>query len=360
MGAGGLEHVAIDLCRKIDKKKYEVSILCLKACEPEYETKLARYGIPVFVVKKSQKVDIRFYSKVFALINKLGIDVVHIHCCIFDSAICTLFSKVKGTIFTVHGLPVATDKISTCQDFIGLRMVGRIVAVSDEISEYLIHVLKVPKKKIDVIYNGIDVSEFKPAKNNKCSDLLKARLNINHDSGVIGTVGRLEPVKNYSMLIRSFKRLKSMVSKQLHLVFVGDGAQREKLESLSRELGIERSVSFLGVRDDVTELLDIFDIFVLTSLTEGISVSLLEAQSKGIPSVVTDVGGNSCVIDDGVNGFLCHVNDISSMAECLGKLVDDDKLRIRMGQLARQRIKYKFSIRPMVEQYEKLYYFKHI
>ncbi len=64
--------------------------------------------------------------------------------------------------------------------------------------------------------------------------------------------------------------------------------------------------------------------------------------------------------DDGVNGFLCHVNDISSMAECLGKLVDDDKLRIRMGQLARQRIKYKFSIRPMVEQYEKLYYFKHI
>lgn len=355
MGAGGLEHIAIDLCRKVDKKKYEVSILCLEACEPEYETRLAKYGIPVFVVKKSKKVDIRFYSKVFALINKLGIDVVHIHSCIFDSAICTLFSKVKGTIFTAHGLPVATDIISTCQDFIGLRRVGRIVAVSDEISEYLIHVLKVPKEKIDVIYNGIDVSEFKPAKNNKCSDLLKARLNINHDSVVIGTVGRLEPVKNYSMLIRSFKRLKSMVDKQLHLVFVGDGILKGKLESLSRELGIERSVSFLGVRDDVTELLDIFDIFVLTSLTEGISVSLLEAQSKGIPSVVTDVGGNSCVIDDGVNGFLCELNNSDLFCEKLKKLLEEERIYELFSKSSREQILKRFNSDNMIKLYEEIY-----
>ncbi len=355
MGTGGLEHVTIDLCRKIDKEKYEVSVLCTEGCDPKYKVKLFKYRIPLYIIEKTKKIDFSFYQRVNSLINKLHIDIVHIHSCVFDSSLGSLFSHVKGKIFTAHGLPVATDYISRCQDHIGFRLVDKIVAVSDEVAENLWHRFKLPREKIDIVYNGIEIPEIDHSLKEQNYRVLRKDLNIALDSIIIGAIGRLVPVKNYTMLLQSFKQLLEIVDKKIQLVFVGDGSEREYLETLSKDLHIEKTVSFLGIRDDVGKLLDAMDVFVLTSVTEGVSISLLEAQAKGIPAVVTDVGGNGCVVTDGETGFLVELNDFIQFSEKIKILIENKNIYESFSDFSLKKITTHFNIDIVTKRYEKLY-----
>jgi glycosyltransferase involved in cell wall biosynthesis len=167
-------------------------------------------------------------------------------------------------------------------------------------------------------------------------------------------VGNLRPVKDYPCLLRAFARARSRVA-DATLVFVGDGVERPKLEALGRELGVAEAVRFAGDRSDVPRLLRLFDVFALSSQTEGISVALLEAMATGLPAVVTDTGGNPEVVVEGQTGELAPVGDHEALGDALAGLLADPGRRRVWGAAARERVLEDFSLDRMVRDYESIY-----
>jgi glycosyltransferase involved in cell wall biosynthesis len=353
---GGLEHVTLDLCKGLNKARFNVYLLCLKRCAPSYVYELSKHNISVFTIKKSHKFDICFYKKFINLVKNLKVDIIHIHSgCLFDSTLCMKMAGIKGSIYTAHGMPICTDIVSWFQDFISARLLNKVVAVSDEIADDFKKRLRLSQKKIEVLYNGVDVSLFKPITDKKKILQIKKELALPAESTIIGSVGRHEEIKNYGMLIRAFKKLISLTNKRLHLVLVGDGTKRHELEELCGDLKIEKFVSFLNLRHDIPEILGIFDIFVLSSISEGLSIALLEAQATGIPTVVTDVGGNGKVVVDGFNGFLYKVNEEDQLCTKIKTLLDDNDKKRDFSINSRERVKQYFCLKSIISKYENIY-----
>jgi len=171
---------------------------------------------------------------------------------------------------------------------------------------------------------------------------------------VIGNVGRLAVNKDQATLLRTFKELldKGVNSK---LVVVGDGPLREQLQKEAKEMKIESKVQFLGFRDDVSDLLYAMDVFVLSSVAEGVPLALLEAMFAKKPVVVTDAGGNAEVVTDGENGFVVQQRDPEGLCEAILKVYSDSKLAIQLGEKGYQRVDRDFTFEKMVNEYEKVY-----
>ena len=156
------------------------------------------------------------------------------------------------------------------------------------------------------------------------------------------------------MLISTFKEVLAAYSKA-KLLIVGDGPLKAELTNYVQHLGIKEKILFLGERDDIPQLLSIFDIFALSSLSEGISLVLLEAMAAGLPIVATDVGGNGELIEEGENGFLVPSQDIGAMSNGLKKILDNDGLRQKISEANRKKAILEFGIERMCREYEALY-----
>lgn len=209
----------------------------------------------------------------------------------------------------------------------------------------------VPEEKIQVIYNGIDHALFQK---NQGAIRGEGRrlLGIPDNSPAIGIVANLKPVKGIDVFLRAAQIVKQDVP-DARFVIVGDGDEREKLEMLATELGINDSVKFLGKREDIPAILNSLDLGVLTSHFESFSNTILEYLAAGLPVVCTDVGGVREVVVDGVDGFVVQPGDYRTMADKL-KTIIDRKLYEPMGKEG-LKISRKFSLSFMVEQYEETY-----
>jgi Glycosyltransferase len=346
----------MNLCLKSDNKLFKNYVLCLDECDIKYTNKLNEHDVNVEIIKKKHKFDILFFIHIIRYIRSQKIDTIHVHSgCFFYAAIFYLFSGVKNMICTAHGMPVLNRFRDVIEDNISYIICKNFIGVSDEITSFFANRLFFSDKKISLIVNGIDIETFKPVdffEKNK----IKKELFANNDEFLIGSVGRLVSVKNYSMLIRSFAVFHEkmpMVPKRL--VFIGDGPERSALEELSLQLGIRTMVTFLGNCYDVQRMLPMLDAFVLSSKSEGTSISLLEAQACGIPAIVTDVGGNGFIVRHNENGFLCAVDDVEAMATDLCKLYDEPETVKSMADAARRRVLDGLSLDCMIRQYQDLY-----
>jgi glycosyltransferase involved in cell wall biosynthesis len=318
---GGLETLVVEMCRHIDREKFNLSVLCLIEFDPAYKKQLEKIGISVNLIEKHGPFDFKFFLKIIKFITREGVDIIHSHSgCFFNAAMCAFFAKTKGIIYTAHGMPVETGMQSRIEDFIAAAITDRIVAVSEEIKEHMSQLFPTQKKKIMLIINGVDTGLYSPSVDSDKLNELKTDHNIPLEKVIIGTVGRIEDVKNYQMLIRSFAGLLRNNPNRIHLIFIGDGSERENLEKMSDKLGVRNNISFLGIQYELYNIVPMIDIFVLSSLTEGTSVSLLEAQSCGIPAVVTNV-----------------------------------EMRSQMHHNARSMVLNNYNINSMVNSYEKLY-----
>ena len=175
------------------------------------------------------------------------------------------------------------------------------------------------------------------------------------DDIAIGIVARLVPVKNHSMLLRAAAPLLKDGSVPAKVVIVGDGSERAALESLSAELGISGRVIFLGERRDTEKLLNAMDVYVLSSISEGMNLTLLEAMSAALPVVATDVGGNGELVENGISGHLVNLGDIDAMTNRLREFALSPRLRREMGAAGRESIIRRFDERVMIGHYLKLY-----
>jgi sugar transferase (PEP-CTERM/EpsH1 system associated) len=233
-------------------------------------------------------------------------------------------------------------------------LIHQYIALSQPIVNYLRENVGVSPLRIRHIYNGVDTGRFYPKRDRS---VLPADF-ASEDSLIIGTVGRLEPIKDQLTLARAFVNLVRRVSggaNYLRLVIVGEGSLRPQIEALITEAGIAHLVWLAGERVDVPTLLQAMDVFTLPSLAEGISNTILEAMATGLPIVATHVGGNPELVADALTGLLVPAANPKAMSEALANYAHNQNLMREHGRTARQHVEEKFGIKPMVAHYTALY-----
>ncbi len=228
------------------------------------------------------------------------------------------------------------------------RHFHRIVAPSTAVRESLLF-CGVPEERIVLIPNGVDVERFSEA----VEPLVRRELGIGKERIVLGNVARLSEEKDQATLLRAVHTLHRS-GREVLLLIVGDGPVRQQLKETASQLGLRNHVHFLGARSDIPAVLASIDIFVLSSLTEGMSNAVLEAMAAARPVVATRVGGNPELIADGETGYLVPARDSSALAWAIGRLADNPGLRKRMGLAGRRRVASSHSADVMVRRYEAL------
>jgi glycosyltransferase involved in cell wall biosynthesis len=232
-------------------------------------------------------------------------------------------------------------------------LADRVVTVSHQLKEHHARRTGFPEQRITVIHNGVDNQRFRP--NAEARARVRRELGLSEGEFCIGSVGNLFPVKDHLTLLRAADELASNGGAWRVLV-IGDGPELPRLEAfVAAHEACRRRVSFLRSSDRVPELLQALDAYVLSSVFEGVSNSLLEAMSTGIPVVATVVGGNPEVVIDGVSGLLFPAGDSSRLATHLETLWLEPERRGRLGREAQRRVAEHFSMASMVRQYTQLY-----
>lgn len=303
---GGQESFLIDLAVAQKRMGHEISILCLK-CKGVLEEKATAHNIPVSSLECNQISKFRALSRVRSEIERIAPDVLHAHNRLpLIMSICAMPRHSSRIINTRHGNGVRGLYWSMAATF-----AHKIINVSQKIYDQSnIYNKSILNRKNIVIRNGVNVNSIH-SRGNRIGSLIM--------------VSRLHKVKNHAFALQI---VKECINQDLpvKLQIVGDGPEADELKKSVSLMNLDSIVSFLGDRGDVSELLSESDIFLLTSWSEGHSIALLEATATGLPSVVTDVGGNSEIVQDGVTGFVVPFGDVSAFVDSIRILIEDRSL----------------------------------
>ena len=233
------------------------------------------------------------------------------------------------------------------------RYATAVFTVTEELRRYHSTQARCSPSRIGVLYNGVDTEKFKGRP--QLRSALRQQLGIASDCLVTGFVGRMIALKDVSTLLRSVEMIASEFP-NFHILLIGEGPERAHLEDyVAGSSSLPGRVTFAGNRPDVADLLNAMDVFVLPSLAEGMSNTLLEAFATGIPAIATNVGGNPEIVEDGVSGYLFPPRDVSALANRLQVLLGDDRLRKTVGTAARNHAVANFSLDGMLNRYIDLY-----
>ncbi|MBD3235046.1 MAG: glycosyltransferase [candidate division Zixibacteria bacterium] len=349
---GGMENVIYNLATGFDKSRFKLSVGCLVELG-HLSDRLREFDIESEVVPGMiPGLSLIYPGQLIKFIRQSGCDIVHTHsgCWAKVAAACAFIRKVK-LIYTEHGRTFPEPKVNILQDRISARFTNRIVAVGDPLNRYLIDRVGLHPEKVVTIRNGIDTERFKSSDERES---VRREFGFTDNDVVIVIVARLAPVKNHSFLIDTFHTVSSIFP-QARLLIIGDGPLRSQLENQAVSLKLTDKVVFTGDRHDVPRLLAAADIATLCSHSEGISLTLLEAMSSQLAAVATDVGGNPDIVTHGENGYIVKLNDKSDYADKLSKLIHSGDLREKFGIKARNEVVASWSLKGMVDAYQRLY-----
>jgi glycosyltransferase involved in cell wall biosynthesis len=350
---GGMEQVLHNLAQRLSKEGFDVHVVVI-----EYLGHFAQgleEHVTLHQVPPMPRWSLLHPGALIAAIRAIAPDVVHSHGGVWLKAARAARSARVGTVVhTDHGRSDPIPLVDRLVDNAASRVTDRIIAVSDSLARTLQSQVVHDPTIVQVITNGVDLDRLRPPSDRA---QLRHSLGLPVDAPIIGSIGRLEPVKNYQLALRAFARLGNGVSNGAspRLVLAGDGSDRSQLEILAEELGISDRVIFLGWRDDPGRLFGCFDLFTLSSLSEGTSISLLESMGSAVCPAVTDVGGNSAVMGPELSSLLVPSNDAESLAELWKRLLASPLERSRLAQLARARVQEQFSLEAMVARHADLY-----
>jgi sugar transferase (PEP-CTERM/EpsH1 system associated) len=349
---GGLERMVTGLVELTDDSLFEVEVCCLDS-EGPFAEELRHKGHHVFLFQRNQRhYDYILPLKLRNLFREKRIDILHMHSGTYHHGMYgAILARLPVRIYTEHGRPVPEKTIEVLEDRVLSRFASRVITVSTDLQQYLADSIRIPRNKIETIVNGVDLRIFR--KRPKEIELLN-RLDLGGSDIVIGTVGRLADVKDQQTLLQAFKRVLE-AGHPAKLVIVGDGPLRQALEHLAGEISISQSTRFLGDRQDIAELLNLMDVFVLSSISEGTSMSLLEAMASRVPCVVTDVGGNSELIKDGQSGYLAPPSDPDRIAEKIMLALTEPERSTELTARALEIVRNHYSIGVTATKYQELY-----
>jgi sugar transferase (PEP-CTERM/EpsH1 system associated) len=364
---GGLENGLINLVNRLDPDRFWHTICCLKRAG-RLAQRIERKGIEVLELGLAGN---GFHFPVLTLrrhFRRLAPDIVHTRG--WGTVDAVFAAKLAGVPRIIHGehgrdLDDAQGKKwkrNKVRRVVGY-MVDRYVVVCEFFRDWLRKECRIPERKIAHIPNGVDTSKFSPANGALCGkragqsasrNALRQQLGLPPDAILVGSVGRLDAVKDLRTLLSGFARIKGRFP-SARLVMVGDGPLRQELFDFACELNLTHDVQWLGQRDDVPLLYRCFDLFVQTSVFEGMSNTVLEAMASGLPVIVTRTGGNEELVTTGENGVVIEVGAVEALAEAMANYLQDGSLRGTHGAGGRQRARERFDLSLMARRYAALY-----
>ncbi|MCB1802935.1 MAG: TIGR03088 family PEP-CTERM/XrtA system glycosyltransferase [Gammaproteobacteria bacterium] len=354
---GGLENGVVNLVNLMPEERYRHAIVCLSETT-DFQQRIRRKDVAVYEIHKRPGQDFAAWKRLYDLFRRIRPTVVHtrnIGC--LEAQIPAWLARVPCRVHGEHGWDV-NDPDGSNRKYRLLRrlhapLVHRFIALSRELESYLHDSVGIGAAKISRIYNGVDDSRFFPADSNALPEGFRQP-----DSIVFGTVGRMHGVKDQLNLCQAFIatcREHPNLAARLRLVLIGDGPLREPAMSLLDEAGLASQAWLPGSRNDVPQIMQALDVFVLPSLAEGISNTILEAMACGLPVIATDVGGNGELVIDSTTGALVPAADPLTMAERMAAYATDGAMRRAHGEAALQRISTSFSMQRMLSAYAGVY-----
>ena len=352
---GGLERTVVDLIASQRDAGHECRVICLFKLGLLARELLAS-GVRVDACGKRRGLDLRALRRARALIRQSPDAVIHTHNAMahYYAVLASLGLPVKCRINTRHGMGGRTR--SGRQEWLyrqSLRGTDYAVAVCEAARQRFAADGMRPRRALLSVPNGIRLERFRPA-DDVARQSLVAELGLPTGSRIIGTVGRLQPVKDHALLLRAFAKVRVQVP-EAALVIVGDGPLRAALEAQAEQAGLSDALRFMGDRHDVPRLLTGMEVFALTSTSEGYSVALLEACASSLPIVATDVGGNREIVRHGINGRLVPSGDTAAIATALIALLRGGEQAAAMGRAGYAWAQAEASFRTMAERYHGLY-----
>lgn len=360
LGTGGLENGLVNLINRAAPDRYRHAIICLTT-SGDFAARITTPNVPVLSLHKRPGHDLRVYWRMWRALRQLRPAVMHTrNLAALEMHLIGLLRPGLRRIHGEHGRDVY-DLDGSNTRYQRLRralapFLHRFITVSADLRDWLVNDVGIAAKQVIQIYNGVDQQVFKPCEAGR-PELAPVGFG-GSDQRLIGTVGRLAEVKDQATLLKATRLLleqRPTLRTRVRVVIVGDGPLRAALQRQVEESGLADVVWLAGDRDDVPALLQMMDVFVLPSLAEGISNTVLEAMASGLPIVATDTGGNPELVEPAVNGYLFPVGDAQALAAMLGKLIDDDALVRAMGAAARTRVEQRFDWQRTVEQYLGVY-----
>jgi sugar transferase (PEP-CTERM/EpsH1 system associated) len=351
---GGLENGVVNLINRMPRERYRHAVVCLAGYGEEFRGRLQRDDVAVVSLDKRPGKDVAMYGRAWRLLRRLRPAIIHTrNLGTVDLQWVAWAAGVRRRVHGEHGWE-ATDPTGCNPRSVRIRracrpVIQRYVPMSRDLARWLQERIGVAPGRIRQLYNGVDTRRFSP---------LAEADTTPTETITLGTVGRLDPVKNQARLMRAvaeLRRREPQIARRIRLLVVGDGPLRAGLEALAAELEMREIVEFAGARIDTPDLLRRMDLFVLPSINEGISNTVLEAMATGLPVVAARVGGNPELVQEGVTGGLYDPAPDDALEQALVPYLRDESLRRRHGLAGRQRVLREFGLDAMVRRYLDLY-----
>ena len=351
---GGAEKLAYDMIHALPADRFD-ALVCSVNQNGILGDRLRQEGYSVYHREKKPGLDWSTVRWLREIIAREKVDVIHAHqySPLVYAVLAAVANRKLTLVYTEHGRihPEVHHWKRTLLNPLLARLVDSLVSISEATRLAMIEYDRLPGRRIRVIHNGVD---FRKVRGMADIGLKRLELEIPDGYAVVGTAARFDQVKNLPMMLRAFRRVLTRRPETL-LLLAGAGSLEPELKALACELKMEKKVRFAGLRHDLPDLLRIYDVFLLSSFTEGISITLLEAMANGVPAVVTDVGGNPEVVLDGETGYLVPGGEDEAMAARILELLEHPAEAREMGARGMRRVAESFSFARMMESYRELY-----
>ncbi len=366
---GGAQEYVFDLATSLkDNPDYTPMVAVGGKKDGELIHRLLKTGIKIYYLRHLKR-EINFYNdwnafvSTFKLCRQVRPDVVHLNSSKIGTlgAVAARLAGVKKIVYTVHGLvlneplPIHKKTFYWLAEKISSWFKSRIICVSEYDQKSLIKFGICALSKTEIIHNGIDVNEihFLPREEarKKLFELAKGR--ERESDIVVGTIANLYPTKGLPYLVEAAREA-TAINNQLKFIIIGEGPDRKKIEGMIKNYHLENDVFLVGNISDAKRLLRGFDIFVMPSIKEGLSYTMIEASAAGLPIIATKVGGSPEIVDNRKNGLLVKAKDFSALANAIVGLANDERLQKILGEEA-GKTAGKFSLSKMIDLTTSLY-----
>jgi len=358
----GVQKAMTDFLIRLDKKKYDIKVICQN--QGELTEVLKRHGIQFIILPELRReinlyYDLKALFKLYSILKDFGFDIVHTHSSkpgILGRWAAKL-TGIPGIVHTVQGF--AFHEFSTRGSVSLYKFIERItglitsklIIVNNTDYKFAMNNNLVKKSNIAKVCNGVDCSEFNGEIDVKTK---KRSLNIPNSCKVVGSIGRLWKQKAPKNFIKAMPIVLEKCPDTMFLL-VGDGPLKDELIELVKKLNIQEKVLFMGWRKDINEILKVFDIFVQTSLWEGLSLSIMEAMAAGKPVVASNIKGNNELIEHGKNGFLVNPDNEMDVANRIIDVLNKKSIAKNFGLVGKERVEKFYNIKTNVEKIENIY-----
>lgn len=356
---GGLENGIVNLINHMPADAYRHAVIALTDIT-DFKNRIQRPDVQFFALNKQPGHVLWIYPQLYRLFRQLKPAIVHTrNLAALEATVPAWAAQVPARIHGEHGRDVGdfdgTNKKCQWIRRIYSPFVKHYIALSQDLAHYLTHSVGIGAKRVTQIYNGVDTSRFHPSSQRQDipgSPFNKAGL------WLVGTAGRMQTVKNQTNLARAFVQAinaEPRLRERLRLVMVGDGPLRNESLAILESAGLAELAWLPGERKDIPDVMRGLDCFVLPSLGEGISNTILEAMASGLPVIATAVGGNPELVDDARTGHLVPAADPGALARAIIALALTPEKARAMGNAGRKRIEAQFSITAMIDSYQQIY-----